>query len=66
MLKIWSEGFELEEKLDQYFDGKFEEYSEFDSFGAEKLSRDPLQGPKMKMFNFEVEETLDLYFKWLT
>ena len=33
--------FELGEKLDQYFDVKFDEESEFDSFEAEKLSRDP-------------------------
>ena len=33
--------FELGEKLDQYFDVKFDDESEFDSFEAEKLSRDP-------------------------
>ena len=33
--------FELGEKLDQYFDVKFDEESEFDSFEVEKLSRDP-------------------------
>ena len=33
--------FELGEKLDHYFDVKFDEESEFDSFEVEKLSRDP-------------------------
>ena len=33
--------FELGEKLDHYFDVKFDEESEIDSFEAEKLSRDP-------------------------
>ena len=33
--------FEIGEKLDQYFDVKFDEESEFDSFEAEKLSHDP-------------------------
>ena len=33
--------FELGEKLDQYFDVKFDEESEFDSFEAEGASRDP-------------------------
>ncbi len=33
--------FELGEKLDQYFDVKFDEESKFDSFEVEKLSRDP-------------------------
>ena len=33
--------FEIEEKLDQYFDVKFDEEFEFDIFEAEKLSRDP-------------------------
>ena len=37
--------FELEEKLDQYFNVKFDEESEFDSFGAEKWSRDLLSDP---------------------
>ena len=32
---------EIGEKLDQCFDVKFDEESEFDSFEAEKLSRDP-------------------------
>ena len=37
--------FELEEKLDQYCDVKFDGKSEFDNFGAEKLSRDLLSDP---------------------
>ena len=32
--------FELGEKLDQFFDVKFDEEFEVDSFEAEKLSRD--------------------------
>ena len=42
-MKIFN--FELEEKLDQYFDVKFDEESDFYSFGAEKSSRDPLSDP---------------------
>ena len=38
-MKIFN--FELGEKLDQYFDVKFDEESEFDSFEAEGASRDP-------------------------
>ena len=37
--------FELEEKFYQYYDVKFEEKSEFDSFGDEEWSRDPLSEP---------------------
>jgi len=39
--------FDLEpgEKVDQHFDVKFDEESEFDSFGADKSSRDPLSDP---------------------
>ena len=37
--------FELEEMLDPYFDVKFDGESEFDSFGADKSSRDPLSIP---------------------
>ena len=37
--------FELGAKLYQYFDVKFDEKSEFDSFGAQKWSRDPLSDP---------------------
>ena len=33
--------FEIGEKLDQYFDVKFDEESECDIFEAEILSRDP-------------------------
>ena len=47
---------ELEENLEQYFDVKFDEEPEFDSFEDEKLSRDPLNdsllGPKSKDFQF--------------
>ena len=39
--KMKTFNFELEEKLDQYFDVKFDGESEFDSFGADKLSHDP-------------------------
>ena len=42
-MKIFN--FELEEKLDQYFDVKFDEESEFYSFESEKSSRDPLCDP---------------------
>ena len=42
-MKIFS--FELVRKLDQYFDIIFDEESEFDSFEAEKVSRDPLSDP---------------------
>ena len=37
--------FEVEEKLDQYFHVKFDKESEFNSFEAEKISRDPLSDP---------------------
>ena len=39
---------ELEEKLDKYFDVKFDEESEFDSFGADKSS-------KMKIFTLKLQ-----------
>ena len=39
-LKMEIFNFELEERLVQYFNVKFDEESEFNSFGAEKLSRD--------------------------
>ena len=42
-MKIFN--FELKEKLDQYFDLKFDAEAEFDSFGAEKWSREPLSDP---------------------
>ena len=34
--------FELEEKLDQYFDVKFDKESKFKSLEVEKVSREPL------------------------
>ena len=37
--------FEIGEKLDRYFDVKFDEESEFDSFESIKWSRDPLSDP---------------------
>ena len=44
-LKMKIFNFELKEKLDQYYDVKFDGESEFDSFGADKSSRDPLSDP---------------------
>ena len=69
-MKIFN--FELEEKLDQNFDVKFDGESTLDSFEAEKLSDDPLSDLKYKaqkfsppkkfsqfkkILNFELEET---------
>ena len=56
-IKIFN--FEQEEKLFQNFDVKFDEESEFDSFESGKSSRDPLSGPKIEIFNFELGENLD-------
>jgi len=44
-LKMKIFNFELKEKLDQYFDLKFDAEAEFDRFGAEKWSREPLSDP---------------------
>ena len=42
-MKIFN--FQLKEKLHQYFGLKFDAEAEFDSFGAEKWSREPLSDP---------------------
>ena len=51
-MKIFN--FELGKRLDQYFEVKLDEESEFYSFEADKSSRDPLKdplwGPNMEIF----------------
>ena len=61
--------YELEEKLDQHFDLKFDKKSDGNSLETLKSYFDslidhnwPLIAQKMKMFTFEREEMLDQHF----
>ena len=63
-MKIFN--FKLGEKLDQYFDVKFDEESECGGFEFNKSPRDSwsdlLKAPKIEIFIFELEEKLDQHF----